>query len=252
MRTVNWTVRASPATRFFPVGRHEEVLPVEIEEHEEAWFAARTREIDRLPVCPERSALISEVCTILEVKALLGGRFLGSPEVEEEPLPVLPPDPGAPAPEPELGEVVQTTFLPPEGTDSVFQIPDKARRRLGYFEGDNDPTVNLAGKQHAPARTLDTERAAAELVTPRTGTQRARVLDYIGEAGQRGATDEEVAAGLGMLANTERPRRVELEEGGWVRDSGRRRDTASGTAAVVWELTIVGRSAWQPNRRATG
>jgi hypothetical protein len=37
-----------------------------------------------------------------------------------------------------------------------------------------------------------------------------------------------------MAGSTERPRRRELEEAGWIRDSGRTRKTASGHDAIVW------------------
>lgn len=64
-----------------------------------------------------------------------------------------------------------------------------------------------------------------------------RVLQFIERAGQRGGTDEEIADGLALNANAERPRRLELEEGGWVRDSGQKRSTRSGNDAIVWVLT---------------
>lgn len=111
-----------------------------------------------------------------------------------------------------------------------------------------NPTRDAVGKfQRAGAAS--TQRQAALLVTPRTGTQRGRVLDWIARAGANGATDEEIAEGLGMLANTERPRRVELEEQGWIVNSGRTRKThASGSAAVVWTLTDNGRMQMETNR----
>jgi hypothetical protein len=40
-----------------------------------------------------------------------------------------------------------------------------------------------------------------------------------------------------MNPSTQRPRRVELVEGGWVEDSGERRPTRSGMDAVVWRGT---------------
>lgn len=74
----------------------------------------------------------------------------------------------------------------------------------------------------------DTARAAALAVAPRTGTQRRRVLERIAA---RPSTDDEIQRALNMNGNTERPRRVELVDGGWVRDSGLRRK-----GAIVWEL----------------
>lgn len=78
-----------------------------------------------------------------------------------------------------------------------------------------------------------TSREAAWRVTPRTGTQRRRVLDAIAN---RPSTDEELQQGLRMSGNTERPRRVELVAGGWICDSGLRRRTADGGEAIVWTL----------------
>ncbi len=79
----------------------------------------------------------------------------------------------------------------------------------------------------------DTSRDAAQLVTPRTGTQRRRVLDYVAARG--GATDREMQAALELDGNTQRPRRVELVTDGWLVDSGQRR-LEHHRAAIVWTL----------------
>jgi hypothetical protein len=71
-------------------------------------------------------------------------------------------------------------------------------------------------------------------VLPRTGTQRARVLDAIRNAGRDGLTDEEVKDVLRLGGNSTRPRRKELEEGGLIVDSDKRRETSTGRAAIVW------------------
>lgn len=90
------------------------------------------------------------------------------------------------------------------------------------------PEPGKARRDGAP-----TSKAAALAVAPRTGTQRRRVLDAIAT---RPSTDEEIQAALRMSGNTERPRRVELVEGGWIRDSGARRPSLSGQESIVWEL----------------
>lgn len=69
---------------------------------------------------------------------------------------------------------------------------------------------------------------------------RRRVLDYLRGVGEVGATDEELQTALSMGASTQRPRRVELVNGGFVFDSNRRRPTQSGRAAVIW----VASSEW--------
>lgn len=87
----------------------------------------------------------------------------------------------------------------------------------------------------------DTSREAALRVFPRTGTQRARVLDII-SASISGLTDEEMQNILSMSPNSQRPRRNELVKGGWVEDSGKQRKTKSGAFAEVWTLTHRGKA----------
>lgn len=47
-------------------------------------------------------------------------------------------------------------------------------------------------------------------------------------------TDAEIQDALGLDGSTQRPRRRELEQAGLVFDSGERRATHTGRAAVVW------------------
>lgn len=75
--------------------------------------------------------------------------------------------------------------------------------------------------------------AAAERQRPRSGTARARVLDFIESRGGAGATDEEIQIGLEMSESTERPRRIELAAAGWIEKRGTRL-TRSGNEAAVW------------------
>lgn len=91
-----------------------------------------------------------------------------------------------------------------------------------------------------PAQPVDTSLAAAERIAPAQGTLQRRVLDYIAGQGERGATDEEVQNALGMNPSTQRPRRVELADAGYIVDSGATRPTASGRQAVVWMATTRG------------
>lgn len=83
-------------------------------------------------------------------------------------------------------------------------------------------------------RHSETSRAAAESMEPAANTLRFKVLDAIRASCGAGYTDEELQVGLKMAANTERPRRRELERAGLIRDSGQTRPTLSGRAAVVW------------------
>jgi len=59
-------------------------------------------------------------------------------------------------------------------------------------------------------------------------------------AGPAGCADQELEHQLNLPRPTPGNRRRELVAGGWVRDSGRRRDTTAGNPAVVWVLTPDG------------
>lgn len=98
------------------------------------------------------------------------------------------------------------------------------------------------GEPHAYVQNgaKPTAVAAATKAAPGSGTQRGRVLRCIVDAGEEGATDEQVMDRLGMPLNTVRPRRLELVEAGYVLDSGETRPTVAGNAAIVWLATLDG------------
>ena len=79
-----------------------------------------------------------------------------------------------------------------------------------------------------------TSLEAALNVQPKAATLRRVVLDYLRQCGRDGATDEQIQNALSMNPSTQRPRRIELVEGGLVCDSGQVRKTTSGRNAVVW------------------
>lgn len=83
----------------------------------------------------------------------------------------------------------------------------------------------------APPGTSD---VAARMIAPHVGTLRARILAFIEAQGPAGATDDEGELALGIKPQTYTPRRGELAALGWIRDTGRRRNTASGRPASVW------------------
>jgi len=104
----------------------------------------------------------------------------------------------------------------------------------------SDPGRDVVGKFQRPGAAAITQRIAAVEMTPLTGKARMKVLFALADS-LSGMTDEEMQADTGMNPSTQRPRRVELAEGGWVEDSGRKRLTKSGRLAVVWTVTAVGR-----------
>jgi hypothetical protein len=97
-----------------------------------------------------------------------------------------------------------------------------------------DKPMPLFTQPPSPKNAPETAHAAADAIAQTAGQLRAVVLSAIEKAGAAGATDEELQDRLGMPANTQRPRRWELERAGLVRDSGQRRPTKSGRNAVVW------------------
>lgn len=93
-----------------------------------------------------------------------------------------------------------------------------------------------AGRARASAP--ETSRAAALNVTPRTGTQRRKVLDFLVAVGNHGATRDEIAAALHMSPNTVRPRVSELLEGHFIAvREGVTRPSATGDPAEVLVAT---------------
>lgn len=80
----------------------------------------------------------------------------------------------------------------------------------------------------------DTSRAAARSIKGKSAAQRAEILAHLSVNGP--ASDEQLQRELGMAQNSERPRRVELERAGLIRDSGRRATAESGRRVVLWEV----------------
>jgi transcription initiation factor IIE alpha subunit len=99
------------------------------------------------------------------------------------------------------------------------------------------PGEDHLGKHQRPGDAAETQIASAMEIQPTSGRERIRVLTVIADAGDRGLTDEEIQTLLEMNPSTERPRRVELVERGWVQKTGARRRTRSGRSAVVWRLS---------------
>ena len=85
-------------------------------------------------------------------------------------------------------------------------------------------------QSHSP-----TSLAAAESIRKVIGPLHKRILEYLREVEHfGGSTDEEMQINLDMGANTQRPRRRELELMGKIQNSGTTRRTKSGREAVVW------------------
>lgn len=86
---------------------------------------------------------------------------------------------------------------------------------------------------HVPgAKARDTSFEAADQIAPRAPILRARCLEALEHS--NGLTADEVAGRLGLSILSVRPRITELARDGKVRDSGARRNNASGKRAIVW------------------
>jgi hypothetical protein len=94
-----------------------------------------------------------------------------------------------------------------------------------------DPARNTTATS---GRHPETSYKAAAQALPRTGTQRAKVLKALMEAWPGGLTDEELQTRTNIILQSEIPARNSLVKDGWARDSGHRRNTASGNPAIVW------------------
>lgn len=118
-------------------------------------------------------------------------------------------------------------------------LPDGPLPPGPWHEQDLFGDHTITGRDHP-----ETSVYAARLALPKTGSIRHNVLRAIAKRGPDGATDEEIQDTLGCRANTQRPRRVELVNEGWVEDSGLRRPTVTGAPSIVWRLSQRGHDAW--------
>lgn len=142
----------------------------------------------------------------------------------------------------DLRVVLSALFRPTPPDPQAIAAADRLQEVLAppmFDRSLSDPGRDSVGAHHRHGG--DTERRAAYEAMPGSGTTRRRVLTSIAAAGEWGRTDQELEEELGLLRPTGGNRRGELVDGGWVRDSGRRRPTRSGKPAIVWILTAPGR-----------
>lgn len=95
-----------------------------------------------------------------------------------------------------------------------------------------DDPGTLTGRRHP-----QTSRAAATRALGRSGNVRRKVLATLT---RYALTDEEMQQLLCLPANTQRPRRVELVDAGYVDDTGVTRTTSTGAQSIVWCATARG------------
>ncbi len=86
-------------------------------------------------------------------------------------------------------------------------------------------------------RGVDTSIAAAEALAPALGRLQRMALEAIRNAGPHGFTADELTAALKLTRWAVQPRTSELRRKGMIRDSGQRRQNATGKRAIVWTAT---------------
>jgi hypothetical protein len=94
----------------------------------------------------------------------------------------------------------------------------------------------------------DTARAAGQRVNLSEGQR--KVLLALAGAGSRGLIDHDHERLNGLIPTSAGKRRQELMNVGLVIDSGQRRATSTGTAAIVWVLSDAGRQVAKSMRGA--
>lgn len=115
----------------------------------------------------------------------------------------------------------------------------KARQRRDVQQGGlfDQPTAEPYSFYNGtpPHSNPTTSHDAAVQIKPEAATLRARVLDAIAAAGDKGATDDEIEQATGLVHQTASARRRELVLAGKLVDIGRR-PTRSGRKAIVWTV----------------
>jgi hypothetical protein len=102
--------------------------------------------------------------------------------------------------------------------------------------GPTPPPTHLASDVRKMARATDpdTSHEAAQDAAGNSDKHRALALRLLEEAGPDGLTDFDLAAATGIQQTSIGKRRGELRDAGLVINSGRKRPSPSGSAAIVW------------------
>lgn len=98
----------------------------------------------------------------------------------------------------------------------------------------------------------ETSQAAAEAKLATAKTDQLRVYWFIVARGERGATDDELEANLGLLHQNASARRRSLERDGYLLRTERKRKTRHGRAAFVYVRCPEGQVEREPLPPAPG
>lgn len=110
-----------------------------------------------------------------------------------------------------------------------------------------DPALPDLDRNVAPVghRHPETAVRAAVRALPRTGSKRRTVVEFVARAP---ATAEEIGAAYGWPHQSYSAAVSTLAADGWLVDSGERRATSAGNAAIVWALSPAARTALAESR----
>ena len=106
------------------------------------------------------------------------------------------------------------------------------------FDRFTEPKVQSRSVRKPPSSGSPTSAAAADSMSSEAGRLRARVLAFLIDCGDAGATDAEIEQHFGRPGNTMRPRRWELVNAGLVYDTDETRLTPGRRKATVWRAYI--------------
>jgi hypothetical protein len=131
------------------------------------------------------------------------------------------------------GDLAQISAGVRHELDCVIQNVCNARDALG-----ESAVGNRTGKVRTDADA--TSEAAARAIAVKSGSQRHKVLDALYRFGDQ--TDEELQIRLQLDQNSERPRRGELVDAGFVTPTNLQRLNRKGLQCRVWTLSSAGYS----------
>lgn len=138
-----------------------------------------------------------------------------------------------------------TLFDLPEPTPDPgrFLEPSQRTRKVTVREHERTVRMPSVDTPSTVAGKAETSKQAAARALPRSGSDRRAVFEYVVRCGDVGATDDEIEQTLDMSHQSASARRNSLVADGWLVNSGRKRNTRTGSAASVWVLSADGRRA---------
>lgn len=142
MATVEMTLPMRPVkpgeSSQFPYGRPQQMAVAEYEPHE----IELVRELAAVePGDPDYEQAATAVSVLHELKVLFPGSRIARPEEENQALLASAAASFSPSKAPDGPQPLQTTLLPPEGTETILKLPARVREKLGYLPDFDGETI---------------------------------------------------------------------------------------------------------------